>query len=44
MKRAFSLLLCIAILLGTTGCKNTEEQTATSTTTTNVSKTQKTTT
>lgn len=33
MKKAISLLLCITILLSTTGCKNTEEEQTTTTTT-----------
>ena len=40
MKRALSMLLCIALLLSITGCRNTEEQTTTTTTQPNVTVTE----
>lgn len=44
MKRALSMLLCIALLVSITGCKNTEEeQTTTTTTQSNVTVTESTT-
>lgn len=43
MKRALSMLLCIALLLSITGCRNTEEQTTTTTTQSNVIVTESTT-
>lgn len=43
MKIALSMLLCIALLLSITGCRNTEEQTTTTTTQSNVTVTESTT-
>lgn len=43
MKRVLSMLLCISLLLSITGCRNTEEQTTTTTTQSNVTVTESTT-